>query len=103
MTSEERIEKVNQLLEEGATNENKSRENYLKIAQLETDNIVSAITPHSVAETGFIVFSLECALEMMKDTMKRYPRQEINYCILKELIGTKSVSVEVPERAKNDK
>ncbi len=103
MTSEERIEKVSQLLIEGAADKKKSKENFLKIVQLETDNIVSAITPHSVAETGFIVFSLECALEMMKDTMKRYPRQEINYCILKELIGTKSVSVEVPERAKNDK
>lgn len=103
MTSEERIEKVSQLLEEGMTNENKSRENYLKIAQLEVDNIVSVITPSSVLETSFIVFALEQVLEMMKDTMKRYPRQEINYCILKELIGAKSVSVEVPERAKNDK
>lgn len=103
MTSEERIEKVSQLLMEGMTDGKKSKENYLKIAQLEVDNIVSVITPSSAVETGFILFALEQVTEMMKDTMKRYPRQEINYCILKELIGTKSVSVEVPERAKNDK
>lgn len=45
MTSEERIEKVSQLLMEGMTDGKKSKENYLKIAQLEVDNIVSAITP----------------------------------------------------------
>ena len=103
MTSEERIEKVSQLLMEGATDEKKSKENFLKIVQLETDNIVSAIVPHSAAEIGFIVFSLEQALEVMKSTMKRYPRQEINYYILNELIGTEIISVEVPERAKDDK
>lgn len=43
MTSEERIEKVSQLLMEGMTDEKKSKENYLKIAQLEVDNIVSVI------------------------------------------------------------
>lgn len=32
MTSEERIEKVKQLLMEGMTDEKKSKENYLKIA-----------------------------------------------------------------------
>ena len=94
---------VSQLLMEGATDEKKSKENFLKVVQLETDNIISAIVPHSAAEIGFIVFSLEQALEVMKSTMKRYPRQEITYCILNELIGTKSVSVEVPERAKDDK
>ena len=103
MTSEERIEKVSRLLMEGMTDGKKSEENYLKIAQLEVDNIVSAITPSSAVETSFILFALEQVTEMIKGTMKRYPRQEINYCILKELIGTKSVSVEVPERAKNDK
>ena len=103
MTSEERIEKVSRLLMEEMTDGKKSEENYLKIAQLEVDNIVSAITPSSAVETSFILFALEQVTEMIKGTMKRYPRQEINYCILKELIGTKSVSVEVPERAKNDK
>lgn len=103
MTSEGRIEKVSQLLIEGAADKKKSKENFLKIVQLETDNIVSAITPHSVAETGFIVFSLECALEMMKDTMKRYPRQEINYCVLKSLIGSKGMCIEVPKGSKDDK
>lgn len=103
MTSEERIEKVSQLLMEGMTDRKKSKENFLKIVQLETDNIVSAITPHSVAETGFIVFSLECALEMMKDTMKRYPKQEINYCVLKSLIGSKGMCIEVPKGSKDDK
>ena len=39
MTSEERIEKVSQLLMEGMTDEKKSKENYLKIAQLEVDNL----------------------------------------------------------------
>lgn len=72
------MKKVNRLLEEGATNENKSRENYLKITQLEVDNIVSAITPSSAVETSFIVFALEQVLEMIKGTMKRYPKQEIN-------------------------
>lgn len=56
MTSEERIEKVSQLLMEGMTDEKKSKENYLKIAQLEVDNIVSVITPCSAAETSFILF-----------------------------------------------
>jgi len=56
MTSEERIEKVSQLLMEGMTDGKKSKENYLKIAQLEVDNIVSAITPSSVVETSFILF-----------------------------------------------
>lgn len=103
MTSEERIEKVNRLFEEGATNGNKSRENYLKIAQLEVDNIVSAITPSSVAETSFIVFALEQVLEMIKGTMKRYPKQEINYYVLKGLIGAKGICVEEPKRSKYDK
>ena len=56
MTSEERIEKVSQLLMEGMTDGKKSKENYLKIAQLEVDNIVSAITPSSAVETSFILF-----------------------------------------------
>lgn len=103
MTSEERIEKVNRLLEEGATNGNKSRENYLKIAQLEVDNIVSAITPSSAVETSFIVFALEQVTEMIKGTMKRYPNQEINYCVLKSLIGSKGMCIEVPKGSKDDK
>ena len=56
MTSEKRIEKVSQLLMEGMTDGKKSKENYLKIAQLEVDNIVSAITPSSAVETSFILF-----------------------------------------------
>lgn len=56
MTSEERIEKVKQLLMEGMTDEKKSKENYLKIAQLEVDNILSVITPSSPVETSFILF-----------------------------------------------
>ena len=58
MTSEERIEKVSQLLMEGMTDGKKSKENYLKIAQLEVDNIVSAITPSSAVETSFILFAI---------------------------------------------
>lgn len=58
MTSEERIEKVSQLLMEGVTDEKKSKENYLKIAQLEVDNIVSVIRPCSAVETSFILFAL---------------------------------------------
>ena len=99
MTSEERIEKVSQLLMEGMTDGKKSKENYLKIAQLEVDNIVSAITPSSAVETSFILF----ALEMIKGTMKRYPKQEINYCVLKSLIGSKGMCIEVPKRSKDDK
>lgn len=74
MTSEERIEKVSQLLMEGMTDEKKSKENYLKIAQLEVDNIVSVITPCSAAETSFILFALEQVTEMIKGTIKRYPK-----------------------------
>ena len=102
MTSEERIEKVTKLCIEGANNEKKSRENFLKVLQLKTDNIVSAISPHSMPEISFIVYSLECVLEMMKDTMKRYPKEEINYRILKALINSTSISVEVPKRSKDD-
>lgn len=58
MTSEERIEKVSQLLMEGMTDEKKSKENYLKIAQLEVDNIVSVIRPCSAVETSFILLHL---------------------------------------------
>lgn len=58
MTSEKRIEKVSQLLMEGMTDGKKSKENYLKIAQLEVDNIVSAITPSSAVETSFILLHL---------------------------------------------
>lgn len=58
MTSEKRIEKVSQLLMEGMTDGKKSKENYLKIAQLEVDNIVSAITPSSAVETSFIFLHL---------------------------------------------
>lgn len=75
----------------------------MKIAQLEVDNIVSAITPSSAVETSFIVFALEQVLEMIKGTMNRYPKQEINYYVLKNLIGSKSVCVEVPKRSKDDK
>lgn len=89
MTSEERIEKVSQLLMEGMTDEKKSKENYLKIAQLEVDNIVSVITPSSAVETSFILFALEQVTEMIKGTMNRYPKQEINYYVLKNLIGSK--------------
>lgn len=103
MTSEERIEKVTKLCIEGANNEKKSRENFLKVLQLETDNIVSAISPHAMPEVSFIVYSLECVLEMMKDTMKRYPKEEINYQILKALINSTSISVEVPKRSQDDK
>lgn len=74
MTSEERIQKVSQLLTEGTTDGKKSKENYLKIAQLEVDNIVSAITPSSAVETSFILFALEQVTEMIKGTMKRYPK-----------------------------
>lgn len=70
MTSEERIEKVSQLLMEGMTDEKKSKENYLKIAQLEVDNIVSVITPCLAAETSFILFALEQVTEMIKGTIK---------------------------------
>lgn len=97
------MKKVSRLLMEGATNENKSRENHLKIAQLEVDNIVSVITPSSALETSFIVFALEQVLEMMKDTMKRYPKQEINYYALKCLIGANGICVEEPKRSKDDK
>lgn len=102
MTSEERIEKVSRLLMEGMTDGKKSKENYLKIAQLEVDNIVSAITPSSAVETSFILFALEQVTEMIKGTMKRYPKQEINYCVLKSLIGSKGMCIEVP-RSKDDK
>ena len=103
MTSEERIEKVSQLLMEGMTDGKKSGENYLKIAQLEIDNIVSAITPSSAVETSFILFALEQVTEMIKGTMKRYPNQEINYCVLKSLIGSKGMWIEVPKGSKDDK
>lgn len=103
MTSEERIEKVSQLLMEGMTDGKKSKENYLKIAQLEVDNIVSAITPSSAVETSFILFALEQVTEMIKGTMKRYPNQEINYCVLKSLIGSKRMCIEVPKGSKDDK
>ena len=103
MTSEERIEKVSQLLMEGKTDGKKSGENYLKIAQLEIDNIVSAITPSSAVETSFILFALEQVTEMIKGTMKRYPNQEINYCVLKSLIGSKGMWIEVPKGSKDDK
>lgn len=103
MTSEERIEKVSQLLMEGMTDGKKSKENYLKIAQLEVDNIVSAITPSSAVETSFILFALEQITEMIKGTMKRYPNQEINYCVLKSLIGSKGMCIEVPKGSKDDK
>ena len=87
---------------EGMTGGKKSEENYLKIAQLEVDNIVSAITPSSAVETSFILFALEQVTEMIKGTMKRYPKQEINYCVLKSLIGSKGMCIEVP-RSKDDK
>lgn len=103
MTSEERIEKVSRLLMEGMTDGKKSGENYLKIAQLEVDNIVSAITPSSAVETSFILFALEQVTEMIKGTMKRYPNQEINYCVLKSLIGSKGMCIEVPKGSKDDK
>lgn len=103
MTSEERIEKVSRLLMEGMTDGKKSEENYLKIAQLEVDNIVSAITPSSAVETSFILFALEQITEMIKGTMKRYPKQEINYCVLKSLIGSKGMCIEVPKGSKDDK
>lgn len=103
MTSEERIEKVSQLLMEGMTDGKKSKENHLKIAQLEVDNIVSAITPSSAVETSFILFALEQVTEMIKGTMKRYPKQEINYCVLKSLIGSKGMCIEVPKGSKDDK
>lgn len=103
MTSEERIEKVSQLLMEGMTDGKKSKENYLKIAQLEVDNIVSAITPSSAVETSFILFALEQVMEMIKGTMKRYPKQEINYCVLKSLIGSKGMCIEVLKGSKDDK
>lgn len=64
---------------------------------------MSAITPSSVAETSFIVFALEQVLEMIKGTMKRYPNQEINYCVLKGLIGSKGMCIEVPKGSKDDK
>ena len=103
MTSEERIEKVSRLLMEGMTDGKKSGENYLKIAQLEVDNIVSAITPSSAVETSFILFALEQVTEMIKGTMKRYPKQEINYCVLKSFIGSKGMCIEVPKGSKDDK
>ena len=103
MTSEERIEKVSRLLMEGMTDGKKSAENYLKIAQLEVDNIVSAITPSSAVKTSFILFALEQVTEMIKGTMKRYPNQEINYCVLKSLIGSKGMCIEVPKGSKDDK
>lgn len=103
MTSEERIEKVSRLLMEGMTDGKKSGENYLKIAQLEVDNIVSAITPSSAVETSFILFALEQVTEMIKGTMKRYPKQEINYCVLKSLIGSTGMCIEVPKGSKDDK
>lgn len=103
MTSEERIEKVSHLLMEGTTDEKKSKENYLKVAQLEVDNIVSAITPSSAVETSFILFALEQVTEMIKGKMKRYPKQEINYCVLKSLIGSKGMCIEVPKGSKDDK
>lgn len=98
MTSEERIEKVSQLLMEGMTDGKKSKENYLKIAQLEVDNIVSAITPSSAVETSFILFALEQVMEMIKGTMKRYPKH-----VLKSLIGSKGMCIEVPKGSKDDK
>ena len=103
MTSEERIEKVSQLLMEGTTDEKKSKENYLKIAQLEVDNIVSAITPSLTVETSFIIFALEQVTELIKDTMKRYPKQNINYCLLKNLIDSEGMCIEVQKRSKDDK
>lgn len=103
MTSEERIEKVSQLLMEGMNDGKKSKENYLKIAQLEVDNIVSVITPSSALETSFILFALEQVVEMIKGTIKRYPKQEINYYVLKSLIGANGICVEEPKRSKDDK
>lgn len=97
------MKKVSQLLMEGMTDGKKSKENYLKIAQLEVDNIVSAITPSSAVETSFILFALEQVTEMIKGTMKRYPKQEINYCVLKSLIGSKGMCIEVPKGSKDDK
>lgn len=88
---------------EGMTDGKKSKENYLKIAQLEVDNIVSAITPSSAVETSFILFALEQVTEMIKGTMKRYPKQEINYCVLKSFIGSKGMCIEVPKGSKDDK
>lgn len=102
MTSEERIEKVSQLLMEGMTDEKKSKENYLKIAQLEVDNIVSVIRPCSAVETSFILFALEQVTEMIKGTI-RYPKQKINYCVLKSLIGSEGMCIEVPKRSEDDK
>lgn len=84
MTSEERIEKVKQLLMEGMTDEKKSKENYLKIAQLEVDNIVSVITPSSTVETSFILFALEQVTEMMKRHNKGIPEAEDKLLCFKE-------------------
>jgi len=42
-------------------------------------------------------------MEMIKGTMKRYPKQEINYCVLKSLIGSKGMCIEVPKGSKDDK
>lgn len=103
MTSEERIEKVKQLLMEGMTDEKKSKENYLKIAQLEVDNILSVITPSSPVEASFILFALEQVTEIIKGIIKKYPKQKINYCVLKSLMGSEGMCIEVPKRSEDDK
>lgn len=103
MTSEERIKKVSQLLMEGMTDEKKSKENYLKIAQLEVDNILSVITPSSPVETSFILFALEQVTEIIKGIIKKYPKQKINYCVLKSLMGSVGMCIEVPKRSEDDK
>lgn len=97
------MKKVKQLLMEGMTDEKKSKENYLKIAQLEVDNILSVITPSSPVETSFILFALEQVTEIIKGIIKKYPKQKINYCVLKSLMGSEGICIEVPKRSKDDK
>lgn len=40
---------------------------------------------------------------MIKGTIKRYPKQKINYCVLKSLIGSEGMCIEVPKRSEDDK
>lgn len=104
MTSEERIEKVEKLLEKAALPDSKASEILKEILKIEKDTIRNAIDSSASFELPYLVFILEAITKFYKSQLAVQPNLKNIYAFLNLTFDTNCVAVTMPKprSKKND-
>lgn len=105
MTSEERIEKVEKLLEKAVLPDSKTNEILKEILNIETDTIHNAIDSIAGFELPYVVFALESITKFYKSQLAVRPNLKNIYTFLNFAFDPNFVTVSMPKprSKKNDK